>query len=111
MPVPQVLEQVSDMSARLFQMFVHPFRKCLLLYGVSFVFELGEALLVAVLRPLLTVMLGDGVGRVEAQPFLVVSLSRHLQLFLSFDQRPTVLLPLTLLRIIESVRRAANSAS
>lgn len=40
-------------------------------------FELGERLLVAVLRALLALMLGDGVRRIEAEPLLVVSLGRH----------------------------------
>jgi len=40
-------------------------------------FELGERLLVTVLGALLPLMLGDGVGGIEAEPFLVVSLGRH----------------------------------
>lgn len=40
-------------------------------------FELGERLLVTVLRALLALMLGDGVGRIEAEPLLVVCLGRH----------------------------------
>lgn len=40
-------------------------------------FELGEGLLVPVLGALLALVLGHGVGRVEAQPLLVIRLRRH----------------------------------
>lgn len=40
-------------------------------------FELGERLLVTVLGALLPLMFGDGVGRVEAEPLLVIRLGRH----------------------------------
>lgn len=41
-------------------------------------FELGQRLLVSVLRSLLTVMFRHGIGRIEAEPLLVISLSGHL---------------------------------
>jgi len=40
-------------------------------------FELGERLLVTVLGALLALVLGDGIGRVEAEPLLIVGLGRH----------------------------------
>lgn len=53
-------------------------------------FELGERLLVTVLGALLPLVLGDGIGRIEAEPFLVVSLSRHPVLRLRTPGRPSV---------------------
>lgn len=41
-------------------------------------FELGQGLLVASLRALLPVKLGDGVDRIEAEPVLVIGLRGHL---------------------------------
>lgn len=41
-------------------------------------FELGQRLLVSVLRSLLTVVFSHGIGRIEAEPLLVISLSGHL---------------------------------
>lgn len=41
-------------------------------------FELGQRFLVSVLRSLLTVVFRHGIGRIEAEPLLVISLSGHL---------------------------------
>ena len=57
----------------IFPSFHHPRKSIFVL-----TFELGKRLLVSVLRSLLTMMFRHGIGRIETEPLLVISLSGHL---------------------------------